>query len=201
MCNYNKIHVSPYDPRKLAIHSILRPEDGLISNFGQIFKKIVSFDDMVHFIDDENIVSYVDFDCGFTFYPETPTKITQINREWNYISRTCEKPKCIPSNEQHNYSIIEQHSSNNFLNPYNFWDMVPAPPMSLNHTNDRYSMSNKYPQPTTHQPRTDSYPIFSSMRTMDSKRKGLRVSFAVFERKYPPDGRVNKAVATVEELS
>ena len=156
---------------------------------------------MVHFIDDENIVTYVDFDYGFTFYPETPkTKITQINRERNYISRTCEKPKCIHSNDQHNCFIDEKHSSNNFLNPYNLWDMVPAALMSLNHTNDRYSMSNQYPQATTHEHRTDSYPMFSSIRTMDSKRKGLRVSFAFFQRNYLSDGRVNKTVATVEEL-
>ena len=80
MCSYNKNQVSPYDPTKLAIHSILRPEDDLISNCGQIFKETVSFDNIVHFIDEEDIVTYEDFDCGITFYPETPTKIRQINR-------------------------------------------------------------------------------------------------------------------------
>ena len=94
-----------------------------------------------------------------------------------------------------------QHNSNIFLNTYNLWDMVPAAHISLNHTNDKYSMSSQYPQPTTHQPRTDSYPVFSSLRWMDSRRKGLRVSFAFFQRNYLPDGRVNETVATVEELS
>ena len=47
--------------------------------------------------------------------------------------------------------------------------MVPAALMPLDHTNDRYSMYNQYPQPTTHQARTDSYPVFSSLRKMDSK--------------------------------
>ena len=79
--------------------------------------------------------------------------------------------------------------------------MVRAVLMSLNHTKDRYSMSNKYPQPTTHQPRTDSYPVFSSLPRMNSKRKGLRVSFAFSQRNYLPDGRVNETVTTVEELS
>ena len=147
------------------------------------------------------IVTFEDFDCGITFYPETPTKIRQFNRDWNYISRSFEKPKCIPSNDQHNCSIHEQHSSSISLNPSIFWDMVPAALMSLDHTNDRYSMSNQYPQTTTHQPRTDSYPVFSSLRTKDSKRKGLRVSFAFFQRNYLPDGRVNETAATVEELS
>ena len=79
--------------------------------------------------------------------------------------------------------------------------MVPAALMSLNHTNDTYSMFNQYPQLTTQQPRTDSYLVFSSLRTLDSKRKGLRVRFASFQRNYLPDGRVNETVATVEELS
>ena len=67
MYNYNKSVLSCYDPTKLAIHSILRPEDDLISNCGPNLKKAVSSDDVVHFIDEENMVTYVDFDCGITF--------------------------------------------------------------------------------------------------------------------------------------
>ena len=133
MYNYNKSVPSPYDPTKLAIHSILLPEDDLISNCGPNLKKNVSFDDVVHFIDEENMVTYVDFDCGITFFPETPTKIRQINRERIYISRPCEKPQCIPSNDQHTCVVDEQHSSNICLNPYNLWDMVPPALMSLRH--------------------------------------------------------------------
>ena len=155
----------------------------------------------MHFIDEEEIVAYEDFDCAITLYAETPTKIRQINREWNYVSRSCEKSKCIPSKDRYNCLIDEQHNSNIFLNPYKLWDMVPAALMLLNLTNDRYFMSNQYPQPTTQQPRTDSYPVFSSLRRMESQRKGLRVSFAFFQRNYLPDGRVNETVATVEELS
>ena len=184
MCSYNKTQVSPYDLTKLAIHSILRPEDDLISNCGQNFKKIVSFDKNVHFIDEEDIATYEDFDCGLTFNSESPTKIRQINREQNYISRSCEKPQCIPSNDQHICVVDELHSSNILMNPYNLWDLVPAALLSLCHTNDTYSLFNQYPQPTTQQPRADSYPVFSSLRTMNSKRKGLRVSFAFLQRIY-----------------
>ena len=156
----------------------------------------------MHFIDEQNIVTYVDFHCGITFYPEAPTKIRQIKRERNYISRSCGKPKCIPSNDQHDcFCFDEQYNSNIFLNTYNLWDMVPAVLMSPKHTNDRYSMSNEYPQPSTHQPRRDSFPVLSSLRTMDSKKKGLRVSFAFFQRNYLPDGRVNETVASIEEMS
>ena len=201
MYNYKKSVLSHYDPTKLEIHSVLRPEDDPMSNCGPNVKKTVSFDDVVHIIDEENMVTYVDFDSGITFLPGTPTKFRQINRERNYISRSCEKPQCIPSNDQHTCSVDEQHSSNIFLNPYNLWDMVPAALMPLNHTNDTYYTFNQYPQPTTQQPRTDSNPVFSSLRTMNSKRKGLRVSFAFFQRNQLQDGRVNETVATVEELS
>ena len=61
-------------------------------------------------------------------------------------------------------------------------------------------MSNQHTQPSTNQPRTDSDPALSSLRTMDSKKKGLRVSFAFFKRNYPPEGRVNETIATAEEL-
>ena len=64
MCNYNKNEISPHDPIKLAIHSILRPEDDLISDCGQMFKMTVSFDDIVHFIEEEDIVTCEDSDCG-----------------------------------------------------------------------------------------------------------------------------------------
>ena len=116
ICNHNETHVSPFDPTKLANHYILRPEDDLLSNCGQNFKKTVSVDDIVLFIDEENIVNYVHFGCGVTFYPETPSKIRQINRERIYISRSCDKRKCIPSNDQHNCFFDKQHSSAIFLN-------------------------------------------------------------------------------------
>ena len=93
MCSYNKMQVSPYDRTKLAIHFNLRPEEELISNCGRNFKKAASFDNIVYFIDEEDIVTYEDFDCGITFYSETPTKNRQINRERIYISRSCEKSK------------------------------------------------------------------------------------------------------------
>ena len=181
MYNYNKSVLSPYGPTKLAIHSILRPEDDLLSNCGPNLKMTASFDGVVHFIDEENMMTFVDFDCRITFFPETPTKIKLINRKRNYISRSCEKPQCFLSNDQHTCFADEQHSSNIFLNPYNLWDLFPAGLMSLNRTNDTYSTFNQYPQPTTQQPRADSYPLFYSLRTMNSKSKELPVSFAFFK--------------------
>ena len=92
-------------------------------------------------------------------------------------------------------------NSNIFLNPYNLWDVDPAALKSLNYTDDRDSMYNHYPRTTTHLPRTDLYPQFSSLGTIDSKRKRLRVSFACYRKYYLPDGRVEETFATVEKLS
>ena len=90
MCSYKNNQVFLYDPTELAIHSILRPEDDIKSNCGQKFKKNF-FDDIVHFIDEANIVTFLDFDCGITFYSLTPTNFRQVNREQNYISRSRRK--------------------------------------------------------------------------------------------------------------
>ena len=79
MYSYNKSVLSPYDPTKLAIHSFLRPKDDLLSNCGPKVKKTVPFDDVVHFIDEENMMTYVDFDFSITSFPETPTKSDRSN--------------------------------------------------------------------------------------------------------------------------
>ena len=78
--------------------------------------------------------------------------------------------KCIPSNDQRNCSIDEQHTSNIFLSPYILWDMNPAALLSPNHTNYRVSLFNQYPQTTTQQHGTQLYPVFFLLRTMDIKR-------------------------------
>ena len=72
MYNDNKSVLSPYDPTKLAIHSILRLEADPIPTCGPNDKKTVSFDDVVHFLDEENMVTHVDFDCCITFFLKIP---------------------------------------------------------------------------------------------------------------------------------
>ena len=200
MYNYKKTQVSPHVPTKLATHSIWRLEDNLLSNFGHIFTKTFSFDEIVHFSDEENIVTYVDFDCGFPCIPETCTKIGPNNRERNYISRSCEKPEFSPSDDQRNCSIDEQHTSNIVLNQHTSSERVPAALVSLSHTNDRVYMSNQYAQTTTYE-LEQTHIRCSLLQTMDCKRKGLYVSIAFLQKIYLPEGRENETVATVEELS
>ena len=75
MYSYSKNQDSPHDPTKLAIHCVLRPKVNHVSVFDFNFEKTVSFDDLMHFSDEENIVAYVNFDCGFSVYPEYPEKM------------------------------------------------------------------------------------------------------------------------------
>ena len=80
MYNCNKSQNSPFDLKKFANCSVMRTDADLISKCGHRFKKTVSFHDIVQFIDEENIVTYLSFDCGITFYREAPTKVERINR-------------------------------------------------------------------------------------------------------------------------
>ena len=85
-----------FGPAELAVLSTLRPEDDLVSHCDQKFKKTVSFNDTAHHIDEENIMSCVDFDNVITFYHVTPLHNRQISREQNCISRSCDKPSALP---------------------------------------------------------------------------------------------------------
>ena len=160
MYNYKKTVLSPYDPTKLAINPSLRPKMIFFQIVVRMSKRLFLLMTLYTSLTRRTLLTCVDFDCGITLLPETLTKIRQINRERKNISRSCEKPQCIPSSDQHTCSVDEQQNSNVSLNPYNLWDMFPAALMPLNHTNHTYSMFNQYPQPTTQQPRTDSNLVF-----------------------------------------
>ena len=59
MHSYKETQDSLYHPTELAIHSFMRPEFDLLSNYGHNFEKTVSCVDIVHFTDRDNIVTYV----------------------------------------------------------------------------------------------------------------------------------------------
>ena len=156
------------------------------------------------FIEEEDIVTYEDFDCGNTFYPETPTKIRQINREQNYISSSRENSKCIHSNDRHNCFIDEQHNSNIFLNPmiYGTWfQQILCHSITL-------KIDTLCPVSTLNQQlnNLEQSQIRCSLHCEGWTVKGRDCasalhSFRFFLSNYLPDGRVNETFATVEELS
>ena len=92
MYSYNETQDSAFDRKRLAIHSIMHPEVDFRWKYGHNLKKMVSFDDIVHFMDEENIVTYVDFDCGITFYPEAPLKLCRTTKNGKTFPDPVEKP-------------------------------------------------------------------------------------------------------------
>ena len=140
MYNYNGTQDSLFAPTKLAIHFLLRPVVDLVLNCGH-HSKSRFFNDIVHFIDEENIVTGVDFDGDKFFHTEAPTIVGRINRKCENILRSCERIEWIPTNDQHKCSIDEEHASNIFLNPCSLCNMHPTALSSFNYITDRDFLS------------------------------------------------------------
>ena len=198
---YNITQVSPYDPTKLAIHSILRPEDDLISNCGQNFKKTVSFKNSVHFTDEEDIVIYEDFDCSIPFYPEVLQKSERSTENGITFPDPVKNPSAITVTIGITILLLSSITLISFWTRtiYGTW-FQQLLCHSITPLIDTLCPISTLNQQLTNLEQTHircSLPC----EQMDSQRKGLRVSFAFFQRNLLPDGRVNETVATVEELS
>ena len=139
MFKYVLIFDFPYCPTNLAIHSNFYPEVENKSICLNISKKTVSFDDMVHGIDGDELVTHVVFNGGKTFC----------------LWIRSYQPKCITSDDQFNFSNDDEHTSNIILDNYNFLDMCPTAPFPLTHTSDRDFMTIQNPRISTHPHKTD----------------------------------------------
>ena len=107
-----------------------------------------------------------------------------MNQKRKNISRSREKPDCIPNNDQNNRSI---GTTKIFLSFYKFYDMDQKETLSLNHKVDRAFIPYQYAQTKTHQSGTDLNPV-SSLQQMDSKRMRLRFSFPFSVKPFLMDG-------------
>ena len=88
MFNYISAEDSSFNPTKLAIPSTLRQEVDLISNYGENIKKVVSYKNMVCFSDEDNIKSYVDFDCGIYLHASHGSFSGSFHKSHTYQPRT-----------------------------------------------------------------------------------------------------------------
>ena len=111
-----------------------------------------------------------------------------MSRKQRNLSRSCEKPDCIPNNDQNKRSITKEHTSNIFFSLYKFWDMDIEAPITLNYTAERDFTSHQYAQTKIHQLGTDLYPV-SSLQQMDIKWMRLRVRFAFFKNYFSIDDK------------
>ena len=113
------------------------------------------FYNMVCFLDEDNIVAYPNLDCSILFQPENCIKVIQIS--------PCEKIVCNPCNAQHKYFYSNLHISNISIEPDKLKNLDTAAPITLNLTPDSDLMTTEYAQPSTHEPKTFMYPLFSSL--------------------------------------
>ena len=88
-----------------------------------------------------------------------------------------------------------------FVDTYGFVDTVRAAFVSFNHTAFSDPMSIQYRQTSTRHPKTNLHPLFSSLGSVDSKKKGLGDCFACFPEHCWTERWVNKTVATIANLS
>ena len=110
---YNKPQDSADEATENAISSILRPE---VSNCDHNSNETFSFDDILHLLFEGNFVTYADFDCGITSYPEARTdRLTENGKTFPDLVNK-------PSASQKTINIVvffyEEHNSIIFLNPY-----------------------------------------------------------------------------------
>ena len=62
---------------------------------GYDFRETASVDEMVHFNDEENIVTHVHFHCGKPFSNEAAIKVSHINLEFKNITTSCKNSTSI----------------------------------------------------------------------------------------------------------
>ena len=112
------------------------PEIEFLWNCGIFFKETVSFDDIEQSKDEENIVTYVDYVCGFNFYSEAPTEVDHINPERKIISRSCGKPNCFLTNDPKHQLFYRRrayhYNLSEPIHPYTIWHKEEAALMTLN---------------------------------------------------------------------
>ena len=87
-----------------------------------------------------------------------------MNQKWKNISRSCETPDCIPSNNQNNRFIDKEPTPKIFLSLYRFYGMDQEKTMSPKHKADGDFIPHQYARTKTHQPETDWAPVFHCNR-------------------------------------
>ena len=74
----------------------------------RVSKKTVSFDDIVHFIDEENMVTYVDFDCGITFSLKILQKLDRSTENRITFPDPVKSPNAFPATINISVSLMSR---------------------------------------------------------------------------------------------
>ena len=127
----------------------------------------------MHSIDEDNIVTYADFDDSNTIYPW----IGSYQPTTEKIFSTFETPKFSPSRG----AYLQHHSGHLPLN-----DMDLEAVLLLTYTSDGDFITNLHPRKSINQAKLDLHPVFYSLRPVHSYRKWLNISYAFFQKTYFP---------------
>ena len=104
---------------------------------------------------------------------------------------------CTATNDQHNCSFSWNASVQRHCGPLQFMGQDPSSSLSLHLTRHRDLMTIHCPQTSIIQRKTEFYPVFSFLRSIESRRKGCESAF-FRSKELLTDVRVSKTVAMVE---
>ena len=89
--NYNTHQASVYDPTNFGTHFTLRLK-WTVYQIVENIQKTVPFDEKVHLIDCNQTITYVECDCGITFFPLARTKVNLIKGQRNILQNPVKTP-------------------------------------------------------------------------------------------------------------
>ena len=165
-----------FDPTMIPIRSCLRMDDELVSNYGPVHHKHVRFADTIQCFGD-----IVTSTSSSTLPP---------------LSR----PRCWRIKPRNPISDLVK-SGQVFIDTYSIWDLCSSTPIVLNNYQRPERMKIECDVAEVYSPKPYTFPIFSSLRNPNSKRKGLRLKFSFLETSIFPDGSAIESVTATEEPS
>ena len=161
-------------------------------------QKTVPFDEKVHLIDGNQTITYVECDCGITFFPLARTKVNLIKRERNILPDPVKTQSSSRVRINKTVLLMKSITLSFFWIPavYGTWiqQLVFHSPTLLTEILCAFSILK-------HQLINIKEIFMSSILFPRTDRKGLRVTFAFFRRSLLRDERVNDLAATVDVLS
>ena len=86
-----------------------------------------------------------------------------------------------------------------FTDLYSSWNICSSTPFSINNSKQHDWRIIEYGDRDSYSGKMTAFPIFSSLRSVNAKRKGLKVKFSFIQKTISPDGQVSESITASEE--
>ena len=189
-----------FDPNKIAIHSCLRPEDDLVSNYGPVHRKHVSFSNYFTIIEIESN----ELDDHYMNLP-TPVHLPVPRKSELYRLPVTNTTKMLGQRATQNYPPQFNASEiwgyeNIFSDPYSAWDLDPQQPLSLNNGAQEDLMVAKYRDACLCEPslRPVMFPILK--RKGGPRKTNQLVRFAMLQKNFFCNNTVSETWVSFDPL-